>query len=97
MPAMSGSRRIIAMLRKRSRKLISKDFTLCERLGTSDDQKKKLNGVTRKQNTAVMADKVTDNATLPFANIEKKLDALPPGHAATKIIPSAISLEGDKI
>ena len=83
------------MLRKRSKKLISKVFTLCDKPGTNEDQKKKLSGVTRKQNTEVMADNVTDNAMFPFASIEKKLEALPPGHAATKIIPNAISFDGD--
>ena len=83
------------MLRNKSKNLISKLCTLCDRPGISEDQKKKLNGVSRKQNTEVKADNVTDSAMLPFAIIEKKLEALPPGHAATKIIPNAISLEGD--
>ena len=83
------------MLRKRSKKLISKVLTLCDKPGTSEDQKKKLNGVIRKQNTEVKADNVTDNAMLPFASMEKKLEAFPPGQAATKIIPNAISFDGD--
>ena len=45
------------MFRNRSKKLISKVCTCCDKPGTKDDQKKKLSGVTRKQNIEVMADK----------------------------------------
>ena len=65
------------------------------RPGTIDDQKKKLAGVTRKHTTEVIADSVTDNAMCPRASMEKKFDAFPPGHAATRIIPSAISCGGE--
>lgn len=37
-----------------------------------------------------MAVRLTDKATLPFASDEIKLEILPPGHAATSIIPKAI-------
>ena len=79
------------MFRNRSKKLISKDWTRCVRPGTIEDQKKKLAGVTKKHTTEVIADSVTDNAMCPRASIEKKLDAFPPGHAATSIIPRAMS------
>lgn len=41
-----------------------------------------------------IAVKLTDKATFALASDEMKLEILPPGHAATKIIPSA--MVGDK-
>jgi hypothetical protein len=40
--------------------------------------------------TVEMAVSVTDSATLPFAFIDMKLEMLPPGHEATRIIPRAM-------
>lgn len=65
--------------------------------GIVEDQNRKLNGVTRNAMTEVIAVRVTAKATLPFASKEKKLDAFPPGQAATKIIPNAIPCGGDHI
>ncbi len=45
-------------------------------------------------NKVAIAVKLTDKATFAFANEEIKFEILPPGHAATNIIPSAIV--GDK-
>lgn len=58
--------------------------------GINDDQKKKLAGVIIKAKSEVKAVRVTESATFPPASNEKKLEAFPPGHAATKIIPSAM-------
>jgi hypothetical protein len=63
--------------------------------GISEDQKRKLNGVRINADKELIAVSVTDSATFPLAKSEKKLDAFPPGHAATRIIPSAISFDGD--
>lgn len=62
-----------------------------------DDQSKKLTGVITNAETEVKAVNVTDNATLPRASSEKKLEALPPGQADTRIIPSAMPCGGDQI
>ncbi len=40
--------------------------------------------------SVAIAVKLTERATLPFAREEMKLDILPPGQAATKIIPNAM-------
>lgn len=40
--------------------------------------------------TVVMAVRLTERAKLPFANWQMKLEMLPPGQAATSIIPKAI-------
>ena len=47
--------------------------------------------------TEEIAVSVTASATLPLAISEKKLEAFPPGQAATSIIPSAIPVGGDQI
>jgi len=39
--------------------------------------------------SVAIAVRLTDKATLPFAREDMKLDILPPGHAATRIIPIA--------
>lgn len=62
-----------------------------------DDQNKKFKGVITNADTEVMAVSVTDKATFPRASSEKKLDAFPPGQAATRIIPNAIPCGGDQI
>ncbi|MEP6736205.1 MAG: hypothetical protein ABJA70_11835, partial [Chryseolinea sp.] len=93
-PAINGNKSIKTMLTNKSMKLISNFSTCNESDGTNDDQKKKLKGVIRKQKTEVNADNVTDKARLPFASIEKKFEAFPPGHEATRIIPNAISVGG---
>jgi hypothetical protein len=85
------------MFTKRSRKLISIVFILSLSPGMVDDQNKKFKGVTIKADTEVIAVNVTDNATLPRASSEKKLEAFPPGQAATRIIPSAMPWGGDQI
>lgn len=85
------------MFKKRSRKLTSMVLILSLSPGIVEDQNKKLKGVTRNAMTEVMALSVTDKATLPLASCEKKLDAFPPGQAATKIIPNAIPCGGDHI
>ena len=73
---------------------MSIDCTLTNRDGTSDDQKKKLNGVNRKQDTEVNADNVTESARFPRESMEKKFEAFPPGQDAMRIIPSAVSFGG---
>ncbi len=85
------------IFRNRSRKLISIDLILSLSPGIVDDQNKKLKGVITNAETEVMAVNVTDKATFPRASSEKKLDALPPGQAATRIIPNAIPCGGDQI
>ena len=50
----------------------------------------KLKGVSKIADNDAKAVRVTDNAALPFARAEMKLEILPPGQAATKIIPNAI-------
>lgn len=96
-PINRGSNKIPDMFRNRSRKLTSMFLMLSRSPGIVDDQNKKLRGVTRNAMTEVMAVSVTDKATLPFASSEKKLDAFPPGQAATRIIPNAIPVGGDHI
>ena len=62
----------------------------------SELQKKKEAGVIRNAIKEEIAVSVTDNATFPLASIEKKLETLPPGQAATRIIPKAIPGETGK-
>ena len=97
MPATRGIINTTDMFRKRSRKLTSISLILSRRLGIIDDHRKKLTGVVKKAKTDVIAVNVTDKATCPFANMEKKLEAFPPGQAATRIIPSAIPSDGFRI
>ena len=84
------------MFTKRSRKLISIVLILSLNPGMVDDQNKKFKGVIIKADIEVIAVNVTDRATLPRASNEKKLEALPPGQAATRIIPSAMPCGGDQ-
>tara|TARA_B100000749_G_C18154546_1_gene353217 strand:- start:154 stop:579 length:426 start_codon:yes stop_codon:yes gene_type:complete len=46
-------------------------------------------GVMKIARTLDMAVRLTDKAMFPLASAEKKLEILPPGHAATIIIPKA--------
>jgi hypothetical protein len=78
------------MFRNKSKKLISKDLISVVRPGIKDEKVKKLIGVMANASMDVIAVSVTDSATCPPANIEKKLEALPPGQAATNNIPKAI-------
>ena len=55
--------------------------------GTSDDQKKKFNGVITKANIDENPVSATARATFPRACSEKKLETLPPGHDDTMINP----------
>lgn len=96
-PTNNGSNKIPDMFRNRSRKLTSMSLMLSLSLGMVEDQNKKLNGVNRNAMTDVMALNVTERATFPFASNEKKLEAFPPGQAATRIIPNAIPCGGDQI
>ena len=52
-------------------------------------QKAKLSGVINTAKTVATAVRLTDNSTFPFANEEMKFEILPPGQAATRIIPIA--------
>jgi len=56
-----------------------------------------LSGVIIGANKVEVAVSVTDNATFPFANEDKKLLILPPGHAPNKNIPSAMLGQGFNI
>ncbi len=94
-PIISGSIKMPDMLMNKSKKLISNSLILSRRPGRVDDQNMKLSGVVKKAVKEVMAVSVTESATLPFAKNEKKLDAFPPGQAATSIIPSATPGGGD--
>ena len=52
-------------------------------------QKKKFSGVMMGEKAVVMAVIETDRAVLPFDSAERKLEILPPGHDAIRIIPKA--------
>ena len=52
-------------------------------------QNARLIGVMKMASTLEIAVKLTERAILPFANAEKKLEMLPPGQAATIIMPNA--------
>jgi len=56
-----------------------------------------LKGVIKIAASVAMAVKLTDNATFPLPRADIKLEMLPPGQAATKIIPNATAGEGFKI
>lgn len=62
--------------------------------GKSDAHAKKPSGVRINAKSDEKAVRVTDKARFPFANSVKKFEALPPGQAATSIIPSANPGEG---
>ena len=47
----------------------------------------KLRGVIKTAASVAIAVRLTDKATFPLASEEIKLEILPPGQAATKIIP----------
>ena len=51
-------------------------------------QNEKLNGVVNTQSAVLMAVSETDNSELPLQSEVMKLEMFPPGHAATRIIPS---------
>ena len=53
-------------------------------------QKAKLNGVITRAAIVEKAVRLTESATLPFAKEVIKLEILPPGQAATSIIPNAM-------
>ena len=53
-------------------------------------QNEKLNGVVNTQRTVLMAVNDTDSSEFPLQSDVMKLDTFPPGHAATRIIPSEI-------
>ena len=64
-------------------------FSKPEVLSSIPPQNSKFIGVkitAKKEATTV---RLMDKATLPFPIDEKKLERFPPGHAATRIIPSA--------
>jgi hypothetical protein len=97
MPSSNGSRSIPDILTNKSRKLISMACMLSRSEGMVEDQKRNDVGVMKNAVTEVRAVSVTESATFPLASNEKKLDALPPGHAATRIIPNAIPEGGAHI
>ena len=53
-------------------------------------QNAKLSGVVNTHAAVLMAVSETESSVLPLDNEVMKFDMLPPGHAATRIIPSAI-------
>ena len=55
----------------------------------NEPQMRKLIGVTNDAKAVVSAVSETESSTLPFDNDVIKLEILPPGHDATKIIPMA--------
>ena len=63
--------------------------TLTKRLYI-EPQKKKLSGVIMGEKEVVIAVNDTDKAPLPFESTDRKLEILPPGQDATRIIPRAI-------
>ena len=97
MPKTKGKNKIPDNVKNSSTKLISIALKLSLKPGNKEDQNRMLNGVIKKADTEVTAVRVTDKATFPLAINEKKFETLPPGHAATKIIPNAIPCGGDQI
>lgn len=95
-PQTRGKSRMPVMFKNKSRNCISKLRRWADNPGSSDDQKKKLRGVITNARIEVNAVSVTESATFPPDNKLKKFDALPPGHAATKIIPKAMPGDGFK-
>ena len=55
----------------------------------NEPQKKKLNGVTTGAKAVVIAVSDTDSSMFPFEREDMKFEMFPPGHDATRIIPSA--------
>ena len=53
-------------------------------------QSQKLNGVIRTARAVEMAVRLTDSSTLAFAREDMKLEILPPGQEATRIMPRPI-------
>ena len=53
-------------------------------------QKEKLSGVVNMHNAVLMAVSETESSVFPLQRDVMKLEMFPPGHAATRIIPSAI-------
>jgi len=68
---------------------ISMGITRFDAAEYSLPQKEKLKGVINIAAIVAMAVKVIERATFPFASDEMKFDMLPPGQAATSIIPIA--------
>lgn len=97
MPAMRGSKRMLTMFMNRSTKLISKSLTLSDNSGMKEEKAKKLRGVMIKANMEVNAVSVTESARFPLASKEKKLEAFPPGQAATSNMPRAMPGSGDRM
>lgn len=69
-PAISGNSNMQTMLIMSDKKSTSKDFTSSDKDGKSDDQKRKLIGVTMKAERDDQAVSVTERATLPRAMCE---------------------------
>lgn len=91
-PKMMGMPRMMPMEKSISLNGISKAGRwLCAAvyLPYSEPQNQKLKGVMMGAKSVVRAVIDTDNSTLPFESDDMKLDMLPPGHDATKIIPMA--------
>jgi hypothetical protein len=60
-------------------------------------QKAKLKGVIKRLITVVRAVRLTDRVIFDLEMEEIRLETLPPGQAATKIIPIATAVEGRRI
>ncbi len=56
-----------------------------------------MNGVIKRLITVVMAVRLTDRVMFDFDMAEIKFDTLPPGQAATRIIPKATAVLGRRI
>ena len=88
-PNTNGRAMVVNTRRIISKKLILTFFNSGVVLLNIPPQNSKLSGVRITARNEAATVKLIDSATFPFPMEEKKLDKLPPGQAATNIIPNA--------
>lgn len=88
-PSMSGITSKRTTVISRSKKLSWKVFRYSPVSGKMLDHTSKLSGVKMGVSSVEIAVRETDRATFAPETDEIKFEILPPGHAATKIIPNA--------
>lgn len=91
MPAASGSTNTSKTVCRMSLKSMENVWSRDSASGNNPDQKWKLMGVKMGQSTVATPVRVTDKAILAPEIEAIKLDTLPPGQAATRIMPKAIA------